>query len=568
MPGFKIRRDPEKAAQRRQKRTDEIIDFNTQTLIDIAETALKEAEDSAPKTIPEIMSRYNFEPGVLSEGSSSTTGTRLPPRLLKRESRTAEPTPTIYGNIFPGSKRVNGMEPDFPPSKSSMSLSNFEDPYVSIAKLNLAFAKIPSRLHIKLDDNEVKEKIKKNLFYYTKTSHGAKTKLSIRIKYINKHLQYLYKRKKFILAVDYTNMYMKFKKDPKFGSFGRYTDKMCLMYFNYLLRKIVDDLERTTGKAVSIIMCGQNHFASQDFYEALDYFFDNSHPDNKGLRPISPTSENILILLGHTGSSEDDTYMALIGVEMFTNPSYEELSTSLGFLSDDNMTEYLIYNQVLDSDITAVGSSGLKDSLRSRNVSMINIQKYIDENPPDFDKLRRMADTHYSGHVSSVQPRPSVPVFLTQQPGPWGSVSSAQQPGPWGSVSSAQQPGHWGSVSSAQQPGHLGPGSSAQQPGQSGHVYYREDGHRDERRGYDGRGYDGRGYDGRRYRDYRFEKSRVYSPPYSSNYPSRGGGTIKYKKSLATKRSRKVYKKKYSQKVTSVHKKYKKHKTIKRKKRL
>ena len=260
--------------------------------------------------------------------------------------------------------------------------------------------------------------------------------------------------------------------------------------------------------------------------------------------------------------------MALIGVEMFTNPSYEELSTSLGFLSDDNMTEYLIYNQVLDSDITAVGSSGLKDSLRSRNVSMINIQKYIDENPPDFDKLKRMADTHYSGHVSSVQPRPS------------GPGSSAQPHMPYGPVSSAQQPGHLGPVSSAQQPGHLEP------------VYYREDGHRDDRRGHiddrrgyrddrrghidDRRGYrdDGRGYrdDGRGYRDKRFETSRRYNPPYAANnfsthshsrspsrriHSSRGGGTIKYKKSLATKRSRKVYKKKY-----------KKKKTIKRKKRL
>ena len=65
------------------------------------------------------------------------------------------------------------------------------------------------------------------------------------------------------------------------------------------------------------------------------------------------------------------------------------------------------------------------------------------------------------------------------------------------------------------------------------------------------------------------ESSEHERSPYDSNYlpkgprspRSRRGGTIKYKKSLATKRSRKVYKKKYSQK-------YKKHKTLKIKKRL
>ena len=65
-----------------------------------------------------------------------------------------------------------------------------------------------------------------------------------------------------------------------------------------------------------------------------------------------------------------------------------------------------------------------------------------------------------------------------------------------------------------------------------------------------------------------YRSASSHRPPPHGSGRRHSGGTIKYKKSLATKRSRKVYKKKYSQKVTSVHKKYKKHKTIKRKKRL
>ena len=68
--------------------------------------------------------------------------------------------------------------------------------------------------------------------------------------------------------------------------------------------------------------------------------------------------------------------------------------------------------------------------------------------------------------------------------------------------------------------------------------------------------------------DASYPSASSHRPPSHGSSRRHGGGTIKYKKSLATKRSRKVYKKKYSQKVTSMHKKYKKHKTIKRKKRL
>jgi len=47
----------------------------------------------------------------------------------------------------------------------------------------------------------------------------------------------------------------------------------------------------------------------------------------------------------------------------------------------------------------------------------------------------------------------------------------------------------------------------------------------------------------------------------------RGGGTIKYKKSLLNKRTRKIYKKNYSQKMKK-HSKNKKKKTLRRKRRL
>jgi hypothetical protein len=478
------------------------------------------------------------------------------------------------------------MNTEFPSSQFSNSLLEYEDPIVSIRQLNLSLAKSSSRLYITENPVEIKKKFEKNPFYFKKTSHRAAVVLSKRIKYINKHLARLYDNKKFLVLMDYTNIYMKFRKDPNYSHF---TNKECLMYTNYLLRKIVDDLEKT-GKSVSIIMCGQNHFASQDFYEALDYFFDDSHPDNIGLTPISPTSENILILLGHNGSSEDDTYVALTAVEILTNPKYEKPSEFLALLSDDNMKEFVILNQELDSDIQATGTTGLKESLKKKHVTEINIDDYVAKYPPSsmkkLDELRANAKVPYFSGVSSAPPPPPpLPPLLPPPPPP---------PPP-------SQPSRYSSAhfSGPHDRGSMSYGSRDDRREYDRSEYDRSEYDRREydRREYDRREYDRREYD-RRYGErkydereydrrfssipYDFDNFSRRSPPRRSpsrrspsrrspsrrSPPRRGGGTIKYKKLLVTKRSRKAYKNKYSQKVKNVHKKYKKHKTLKIKKRL
>lgn len=567
-PSFRIPKGTDEQREQRaaqiQKKTREA---NRETLIDIAKVALSDAKTSAPKTLAEI--KFRLDSTLFEPGPSSGI-----PRLIRHYSNKGFPIPKDYLTIFPKPKDDSGMNTEFPSSQFSDSLLEYEDPIVSIMGLNLSLAESSSRLRIIVDPDEIKKKFEKNPFYFKKTSHRAPVVLSKRIDYINKHLVQLYKKDKFLVLMDYTNIYMKFRKDKK--AFPHFTSKDCLMYTNYLLRKIVHDLEIKTGKSVSIIMCGQNHFKSQDFYEALDYFFDDSHPDNIGLTPISPTSINILILLGHNGSSEDDCYLALTAVEILTNSKYEKPSEFLALLSDDNMNEFVILNQELDSDIKATGTTGLKNSLKKKNVTEINIDDYVAKYPPSsmtkLDELRAMAKVPYSSGVSSEPPPPPLP------PPPPPPPPLPPQPSIYSSA-------HF---SGPHDRGSMSYGSRDERSRDSGRGYERSGYERSEydRREYDRREYDRREYD-RRYGERKYDEReydrRFSSIPYDfDNFsrrspsrrspprrspprrspsrrspPRRGGGTIKYKKSLATKRSRKVYKKTY-----------KKHKTIKRKKKL
>ena len=525
-----------------------IVDKNKKTLVNIALGELYKATKNAPIGTPSISDRYALKTSEFEQGSG-------PPRLVKNPSKIKMPVPARYHRIFPGSTHVEGMQPAFPPSNSTMSIPEFEDPFVSIAKYNLALAKIPSRLHFKPADEEVEKKFKKNVFYYKKTSHKAETKLATKIDYIDTYLQFLHSMKKFILGVDYTNFYMKFVTDERFKGYSR---KMCLLYANLLLRNIVKDIEDKTKKSVSIIMCGQNHFSSEEFYDSLDYFF---HEFGEGFRKFEPSRENILILLGHNGSSEDDSYLAQIVVNILTNPIiYGRPSEVLGILSEDQMADFEIYNQKLDSDEVANGSTGLRESLTGKNVTIIDkdeIEEYIKKFPPGimFDKLQIMAVTPSSSRVSSTH-TPLVPPPISTHLG-----QPHHAPPPISTSAQLRPPS--------------GPFSLLPPPPPSKPYYIRHDRERErDYRGRDDRG-DYRGRDDRRRDDGRYDRSASNPPdsgrPYHyDNFSRRSGyrgGTIKYKKSLLNKRTRKIYKKNYSQKMKK-YSKNKKNKTLRRKRRL